>query len=117
MKVKPIRRGDIFYANLNPAIGSEQADIRPVLIVQNNIGNRYSPTIVIVPITCILKKSCLPTHVIIPSSSGIEIDSMALVEQIRTIDRSRFREYIGRINSRIQSKVDAALAVCVGLYK
>lgn len=117
MKTRLIKRGDIFYANLNPAIGSEQADIRPILVVQNEMGNKYSPTIVIVPISCNLKKRSLPTHVTIPHLSGLKSKSIALVEQIRTIDRSRFREYIGRIDSRVQSRVDTALAVCVGISK
>ena len=115
MKTKHIKRGDIYYANLNPVIGSEQSDTRPVLVVQNNIGNKHSPTIVVVPISCKLKKSSLPTHVIIPSSSGIEVDSMALVEQVRAIDRSRIRDYIGQIGGKVQSEVDVALAVCVGI--
>jgi len=114
-KQKQISRGDIYYADLNPVIGSEQGDNRPVLVVQNNVGNKYSPTIVVAPITCKLTKRPLPTHVIIPYTSGLDADSLALMEQIRTIDRSRLNEYIGRIDRGVQSKVDYALAVCVGI--
>jgi len=117
MTTKLVKRGDIYYANLNPVVGSEQGDTRPVLVCQNNMGNKYSPTIVVVPITCNLNKKPLPTHVKIPASSGLATDSLALVEQIRTIDRSRFDGYIGRIDSMVQSKIDAALAICVGIEK
>jgi mRNA interferase MazF len=116
-KMKPIKRGDIFYARLNPVVGSEQGETRPVLVVQNNLGNKYSPTIVIVPITGKLKKNSLPTHVNVPKDVGLEFDSLALVEQIRTIDRIRICEYIGRIGNKVQSDIDAALAVCVGIEK
>jgi len=106
---------DIYYASLNPVIGSEQGDNRPVLIVQNDTGNRHSPTVVIVPLTCKLEKRPLPTHVLIPQSDGLGQDSLALTEQIRTIDRSRLDGYIGCIGSKIQLKIDAALAICVGI--
>jgi len=115
MTTKYIKRGEIYYANLNPIIGSEQGAIRPVLVVQNNIGNKYSPTIVVIPITCNLKKKFLPTHVKIPLSSGLEVDSLALVEQIRTIDRSRFGEYVGCIEKNVQLRIDDALIICVGI--
>jgi len=115
MKSRKIRRGEIYYANLSPIIGSEQGDSRPVLIVSNNMGNKYGPTVVITPITGNLKKTSLPTHVIIPLSSGIVTDSLVLVEQIRTIDRSRLGGYIGRIGSDVQSEIDDALAICVGI--
>jgi len=115
MASKLIKRGEIYFANLNPAVGSEQGDTRPVLVVQNNIGNKYSPTIVVAPITCSLKKKHLPTHVKIPLIYGLTVDSLALVEQIRTIDRSRIDGYIGSIDCKIQSKVDTALAICVGI--
>ena len=117
MQKTSIKRGDIRIAQLNPVIGSEQGSCRPVLVVQNNTGNSYSPTVVIVPITGNLLKNSLPTHVVIPQSSGLENDSIALVEQIRTIDRSRFIDYIGHIDYETQFSVDKALAVCVGLEK
>ena len=117
MKTKNIRRGDIFYADLNPVIGSEQGDTRPVLVVQNDMGNEYSPVVIVVPLTGNLKKTSLPTHVMIPRSVGLVRDSLALVEQIRTIDRSRISDYIGRISDTHQAAIDKALSVCVGLEK
>jgi len=116
-EMKPIKRGDIYFAALNPVIGSEQGDTRPVLIVQNDVGNKYSPTIVVVPLTCNLRKNPLPTHVLIPQTAGIENDSLALAEQVRTLDRSRFDRYIGRISREQQLEIDMALAVCVGIEK
>jgi mRNA interferase MazF len=115
MQKRKIKRGDIYYADLNPVIGSEQGNLRPVLVVQNDVGNEHSPTIVIVPITCNLRKNPLPTHVMIPRSCGLDTDSLILVEQIRTVDRSRFTEYVGRINQCINVKVNNALAICVGM--
>jgi len=117
MNTKHIKRGDIYYANLNPVVGSEQGDTRPVLVVQNNMGNKYSPTVVVAPITCSLKKKPLPTHVTIPAFCGLTVESMALVEQIRTIDRLRLDGYIGRIDSKVQLRIDTALAVCVGIER
>jgi|GEM_PF-1163494 len=115
MQTKAIQRGEIYYADLDPVVGSEQGSMRPCLVVQNNVGNKYSPTIVIVPITCQLSKTSIPTHAIIPVYAGLQVDSLALAEQIRTIDRSRIREYIGQIDGEVQSKIDIALAVCVGI--
>ena len=117
MKKNTIRRGDLYYANLNPVVGSEQGDMRPVLVVQNNIGNEYSPTVVVTPLTSNIRKSPLPTHVLIHRSCELDRDSIVLVEQIRTIDRSRLSNYIGRISDELQSDVDKALAICVGLEK
>ncbi|MCL2546155.1 MAG: type II toxin-antitoxin system PemK/MazF family toxin [Oscillospiraceae bacterium] len=115
MNRKQIKRGDMFYANLNPTIGSEQGDVRPVLVVQNNAGNAHSPTVVVVPITRNLNKTSLLTHVVLLKESGLEHDSLALVEQIRTIDRSRMTGYIGRIGGKEQAAIDTALLVCVGI--
>lgn len=118
MKKTKIRRGDIFYADLNPIVGSEQGSTRPVLIVQNNIGNEYSPTIIITPLTRNLRKNPLPTHVVLPRhTQGLQWDSLVLVEQIRTIDRSRISDYVGHISEGHQQLIDKALAVCVGLEK
>jgi mRNA interferase MazF len=114
--MKPIRRGDIYFAVLNPVVGSEQGDTRPVLVVQNNLGNKYSPTVVVVPITSNLKKNVLPTHVNIPKTSGLTAESLALVEQIRTIDRIRIREYMGCIEKNVQAEIDTALEICVGIH-
>jgi len=110
-----IRRGDIFYADLNPVVGSEQGESRPVLVVQNDIGNKYSPTVIIIPITSRLLKNPLPTHVFIPKASGLDKDSLALTEQIRAIDRSRLREYIGYASKSVMSQVDRALFISIGL--
>jgi len=111
------KRGDMFYADLNPTVGSEQGDLRPVLVVQNNAGNTHSPTTVVVPITRNLNKTSLPTHVVISKESGLDSDSLALCEQIRTIDCSRMTSYIGQINGEVQAKIDDALLVCVGIEK
>jgi mRNA interferase MazF len=112
-----IKRGDMYYANLNPTVGSEQGDFRPVLVVQNNAGNSHSPTTVIVPITRNLNKTSLPTHVGIPRESGLDSDSLALCEQIRTVDCSRMTSYIGHISGEVQAEIDDALLVCVGIEK
>jgi len=115
---RKIKRGDIFYAYLNPVVGSEQGDCRPVLIVQNDIGNEHSPTVIVTPLTRNLRKNPLPTHVLIPKAcGGLDRDSLMLAEQIRTIDRTRLSDYIGHISREIQNAVDDALAVCIGLEK
>ena len=93
-----IRRGDIFYADLSPVIGCEQGGVRPVLIVQNNTGNKYSPTVIVAAITGCRFKHPLPTHVALYHVEGLRYGSVVLLEQIRTIDASRLRDYIGRIN-------------------
>jgi len=110
-----IKRGDIYYADLNPVVGSEQGERRPAIIVQNDKGNKYSPTVIIVPITGKLNKTSLPTHVFIPKTCGIEKDSLALTEQIRAIDRSRLGDYIGSAGKSVMSQIDMALSVSVGL--
>ena len=117
MTKKRIRRGDIFFANLDPVVGSEQGNDRPVLIVQNDIGDAHSPTVIIAPLTKNLHKKQLPTHVLIPKLNGLEADSMVLAEQIRTIDRSRLSHYVGRIGRDLQAHVDNALAICIGLER
>ena len=111
-----IKRGDIYYAHLNPIIGSEQGSTRPCLVIQNNLGNQHSPTVVIVPLTS-SKKAFLPTHVRIVRAGTLVSDSTALCEHVRTIDRKRLNGYIGRIDEGTQAAVDAALAVSVGLEK
>ena len=117
MNTNKIKRGDIYYADLNPVVGSEQGDNRPVLIVQNNIGNEHSPTVVVLPITGNIRKNPLPTHVLLPKSCGLGRESLALAEQIRTIDRTRLSDYIGHISCDIQTEIDKALAMCVGIEK
>jgi len=109
-----VKRGDIFYADLNPVVGSEQGGVRPVLVLQNNRGNTHSPTTIVVPLTG-SKKAFLPTHVRIMRTGGLIADSVALCEQIRTIDRRRLDGYLGRIGTDEQTAVDGALAVSMGL--
>jgi len=112
----PVRRGDIFYADLSPVVGSEQGGIRPVLIVQNDTGNRHSPTVIAAAITSQLGKARLPTHIEIPApSSGLSRDSVILLEQVRTLDKSRLRERMGKVDSATMNKVDSAIAVSLGL--
>ncbi|MCL2047367.1 MAG: type II toxin-antitoxin system PemK/MazF family toxin [Defluviitaleaceae bacterium] len=115
MEIKNIKRGELYYARLNPVVGSEQGDTRPVLIISNDIGNTHSPTVIVIPLTGRLRKPRLPTHVFIPQGHGPEAHSIALAEQIRTIDRSRIDRYIGRIDGDLQLEIDMALAAGIGL--
>ena len=111
-----ILRGDIFYADLSPVIGSEQGGVRPILIVQNDVGNKYSPTVIGAAITSQLSKAKIPTHVEIGTAgSHLEKDSVILLEQIRTIDKQRLMEKICHADESIMEKVDKALAISVGL--
>lgn len=112
---KAIRRGDLFYADLNPVVGSEQGGIRPVLVIQNNVGNHFSPTIVAAAITSRKAKNSLPTHILLEDVPGLAPTSLLLLEQLRTIDRKRLRGYIGRISKEKMLEVDAALAISIGL--
>lgn len=111
-----IRRGDIFFADLSPVVGSEQGGVRPVLVIQNDIGNRYSPTVIVAAITSQIEKAKLPTHVELKASEpGLDRDSVILLEQIRTIDKRRLREKVARLDSEIMSRVDEALMISLGL--
>lgn len=111
-----VRRGDIFYAQLNPVIGSEQGGTRPVLVVQNNIGNQYSPTTIVAAITSQILKAKLPTHVEIPAEkSGLERDSVILTEQVRTIDKSRLKQKVAFLDEEIMLKVNKAIEISLGL--
>lgn len=111
-----IKRGDIFYADLSPVIGSEQGGIRPVLIVQNDVGNKYSPTVIAAAITSQINKAKLPTHIEINAQEfGLAKDSVILLEQIRTIDKKRLKEKIGHIDEELMDKVNEALSVSFGL--
>ena len=112
---KAIRRGDLFYADLNPVVGSEQGGIRPVLILQNNVGNHFSPTIVAAAITSRKAKNSLPTHILLENVPGLAPTSLLLLEQLRTIDRKRLRGYIGQISKEKMLEVDVALAISIGL--
>ena len=109
-----IRRGDLYYGRLNPVMGSEQGGTRPCLVVQNDVGNAHSPTVIIVPLTT-SNKGYLPTHVRIARTGGLITDSIALCEQLRTVDCKRLDGYIGRIDEDTQAAVDSAIVVSVGL--
>jgi len=111
-----VKRGDIFYADLSPVVGSEQGGIRPVLVIQNDIGNKYSPTIIIAAITSRIDKAKLPTHVEINAPEyGLPRDSVVLLEQVRTIDKKRLREKVGRFGEEMMENVDECLKISLGL--
>lgn len=111
-----IKRGDIFYADLSPVVGSEQGGVRPVLIVQNDVGNRYSPTVIAAAITSQRDKTDLPTHIKVNAvSSGLAKDSIVLLEQVRTIDKRRLKEKMGTLDNVSMGEVDMALSVSFGL--
>ena len=113
-----VKRGDIFYADLSPVVGSEQGGVRPVLIVQNDTGNKHSPTVIAAAITSQTNKAKLPTHIeLIGKSVGLTKDSVVLLEQIRTIDKRRLREHMGRLDESMMNRVDDAIAVSFGLPK
>ena len=111
-----IRRGDIFYADLSPVVGSEQGGLRPVLIVQNDVGNRYSPTVIAAAITSKLSKSKLPTHIdVYAERVGLQRDSVVLLEQMRTIDKQRLKEKMGHLDDDAMHAGDTAISVSLGL--
>ena len=111
-----IHRGDIYYADLSPVVGSEQGGMPPVLIVQNNVGNRYSPTVIAAAITSQQNKAKLPTHIEIEARTyGLSKDSVILLEQVRTLDKRRLREKMGRLDEQVMGQVDDAIAVSFGL--
>jgi mRNA interferase MazF len=111
-----VKRGDIFYADLSPVIGSEQGGVRPVLIVQNDVGNKYSPTVIAAAITSQINKAKMPTHIEISAAEyGLNKDSVILLEQIRTIDKRRLREKIGRLDKALMEKVNKAISISFGL--
>ena len=112
-----VKRGDIFYADLSPVVGSEQGGVRPVLIVQNDTGNRHSPTVIAAAITSQTGKARLPTHISLAAMScGLPKDSVVLLEQIRTLDKRRLREHMGRVDETMMKQVDTAIAVSFGLH-
>jgi len=111
-----IKRGDILYADLSPVIGSEQGGLRPVLIVQNDIGNKYSPTVIVAAITSQINKAKLPTHIEISAEEyGLTKDSVVLLEQVRTIDKKRLKEKVGHINDDLVPSINEALSISLGL--
>ena len=114
--ISNIKRGDIFYADLSPVVGSEQGGLRPVLIIQNDVGNRYSPTVIAAAITSRMGKTRLPTHIdVYADRVGLAKDSVILLEQIRTLDKRRLKEKMGHLDGAVMSKVNAAIAVSFGL--
>ena len=113
-----VRRGDIFYADLSPVVGSEQGGLRPVLIIQNDVGNRYSPTVIAAAITSRMGKTKLPTHIdIYADRVGLQKDSVILLEQIRTLDKRRLREKMGHLDDEVMEAVNNAIAVSFGLHE
>ncbi|WP_113802232.1 type II toxin-antitoxin system PemK/MazF family toxin [Garciella nitratireducens] len=111
-----IKRGDVFYADLSPVVGSEQGGVRPVLVIQNDVGNKYSPTIIISAITSQINKAKLPTHIEISASEfGLSKDSVILLEQIRTIDKRRLKDKIGHLDDELMEKVNEGLQISLGL--
>ena len=113
-----VTRGELYIADLNPVVGSEQGGLRPVLVIQNDMGNRYSPTVIVLAVTSQLQKARLPTHVLLPAAGhGLERDSVVLAEQIRTLDKRRLRERIGVLTPEDMALVAGALAISLGLGK
>lgn len=111
-----VKRGDIYYADLSPVVGSEQGGVRPVLIIQNDVGNRYSPTVIAAAITSRQDKTKLPTHIPIEASDcGLQKDSVVLLEQVRTLDKRRLREKMGSVGIQAMRAVNQALSVSFGL--
>ncbi len=112
-----IRRGELYYADLNPVVGSEQGGIRPILVLQNDVGNKYSPTIIAAATTSRLTKAKLPTHIELSKErSPLSKNSIVLLEQIRTIDKSRIKEKIGELSPEIMQQIDNALLVSLGFF-
>lgn len=111
-----VKRGDIYYADLSPVVGSEQGGMRPVLIVQNDTGNKHSPTVIAAAITSQINKARLPTHIELEARTyGLTKDSVVLLEQIRTIDKRRLKERMGKLDDSLMDQVDSAIAVSFGL--
>lgn len=109
-----VKRGDVFYADLDPIIGSEQGGIRPVLVLQNNVGNKYSPTVVVLPISS-AKKTKMPTHIRISGSKMLSENSVIMAKQIRIIDRNRLKNYVGSVDLEVMKKVDKAVKISIGV--
>ena len=111
-----VKRGDIFYADLSPVVGSEQGGLRPVLIIQNNVGNKYSPTVIIAAITSQITKAKLPTHIELEKDKyPLTKDSVVLLEQLRTLDKLRLKERIGILDENVMHKIDLALMISLGI--
>ena len=111
-----VKRGELYYADLSPVVGSEQGGIRPVLIVQNDVGNKYSPTIIAAAVTSQMNKAKLPTHIELDTTCGLSKDSVVLTEQLRTLDKQRLMDKIGVIDDKVMEKVNNALLVSLGFF-
>ncbi len=111
-----IKRGELYYADLSPVVGSEQGGVRPILIVQNDIGNKYSPTVIAAAITSQMNKAKLPTHIEIDTTCGLAKDSVILAEQLRTLDKRRLKDKIGEIDIVVMEKVNNALMISLGFF-
>ena len=111
-----VKRGELYYADLSPVVGSEQGGIRPVLIVQNDVGNKYSPTIIAAAVTSQMNKAKLPTHIELDTTCGLSKDSVVLTEQLRTLDKQRLMDKIGVIDEKVMEKVNNALLVSLGFF-
>lgn len=116
MEFQEIKRGELYYADLSPVVGSEQGGIRPILIIQNDIGNKYSPTIIAAAITSQINKAKIPTHIELPCKeyAGLQKDSVVLLEQLRTLDKRRLKEKIGVLNNDKMEKVNNAILISLG---
>ena len=113
-----VKRGELYYADLSPVVGSEQGGVRPVLVVQNDVGNKYSPTVIAAAVTSKFNKAKLPTHIELPCNSyGLQKDSVILLEQIRTLDKRRLKERIGELNENTMTRVDKAILISLGFTK
>lgn len=113
-----IKRGELYYADLSPVVGSEQGGVRPVLVVQNDVGNKFSPTIIAAAVTSKINKAKLPTHIELPLGEfGLQKDSVILLEQIRTLDKRRLKERIGELPEVTMSRVDKAILISLGFIK
>ena len=113
-----IKRGELYYADLSPVVGSEQGGVRPVLVVQNDVGNKYSPTVIAAAVTSKINKAKLPTHIELPSNSyGLAKDSVILLEPIRTLDKRRLKERIGELSETTMTRVDKAILISLGFEK
>ena len=116
MMTGSVKRGDIYYADLSPVVGSEQGGLRPVLIIQNDVGNKYSPTVIAAAITSRMSKTKLPTHIdVYADRAGLSRDSIVLLEQLRTLDKRRLREKLGHLDEQMMGEIDTAIAVSLGL--
>ena len=115
---KMIKRGELYYADLSPVVGSEQGGVRPVLVVQNDVGNKYSPTVIAAAVTSRINKAKLPTHIELGAKEyGLPKDSVVLLEQIRTLDKCRLKDRIGEIPTDVMAKVNRALMISLGFYE